>query len=82
MKNSSGSETLAPLPLNKPAHIDNEAAIRESTVVSKKIGSSRASTNPTSGRASHQDREPSERFYAENLDRTIRNASLRFVDFP
>jgi hypothetical protein len=29
----------APLPLKKPAHIDDEAALWKSTVVSKKFGS-------------------------------------------
>ncbi|OEC98414.1 hypothetical protein A9Z06_24490 [Rhizobium sp. YK2] len=46
MEMFSGSEVLAPLPLNKLAHIDDEAALRKSTVVLKNSHRGRASKNP------------------------------------
>ncbi|MBN8949198.1 MULTISPECIES: hypothetical protein [unclassified Rhizobium] len=47
MEKSSGSETSAPLPLNKPAHIDDEADLGKSTARPKKSAPQPKSPNRT-----------------------------------
>ncbi|NLS15457.1 hypothetical protein HGP16_02655 [Rhizobium sp. P40RR-XXII] len=83
MEVSSGSGTPAPLPLKKPAHIDDEAAIGKSTAVLKKFG-----LQPYAGRSYVR---PAHLIKIGGIEAILRlkfwierchNPSLRFVDFP